>query len=196
VTSRFRDIHRSAAQTRVLDAAFDLIAEHGVSGTSLQMIGDAMGVSKAAVYRQFKTKNEIVIALTERQLARLEDALELAEAEPDQPSARELLLTRVIDMAIEGRRMVAVLQFDPVVVRLLAEHEPFQQFINRLYGVLIGDAGDDARMSAAMVSGAITVGVIHPLVAHLDDDALRSRLLRLTRRLIDLPEGGKGSDGI
>ena len=81
-------------------------------------------------------------------------------------------------------------------MRLLAEHEPFQQFINRLYGVLIGDAGDDARMSAAMLSGAITVGVIHPLVAHLDDDALRSRLLHLTRRLIDLPEGGKGSDHI
>jgi AcrR family transcriptional regulator len=188
VASRFRDVRRSAAQTRVLDAAYELIAQHGVSGTSLQMIGDALGFSKAAVYRQFKTKNEIVIALTERQLARLEDALEAAEAEPSQPRARELLLSRVIDMAIADRRMVAVLQFDPVIVRLLAEHEPFQQFISRLYGVLIGDADDDARMSAAMLSGAITVGVIHPLVAHLDDDAMRARLLHIARRLIDLPD--------
>ncbi|MFZ0833781.1 MAG: helix-turn-helix domain-containing protein, partial [Mycobacterium sp.] len=177
-----------AAQARVLDAAYDLIAQHGVSGTSLQMIGNALGYSKAAVYRQFKTKSEIVIALTERQLARLEDALEAAEAEPSQPRARELLLSRVIDMAIQDRRMVAVLQFDPVIVGLLAEHEPFQQFINRLYGVLVGDAGDDARMSAAMLSGAITVGVMHPLVTHLDEDALRCHLLRIARRLIDLPE--------
>ena len=188
---RFRDVRRSAAHTRVLDAAYELIAQHGVSGTSLQMIGDALGFSKAAVYRQFKTKNEIVIALTERQLARLEDALEAAEAEPSQPHARELLLSRVIDMAIDDRRMVSVLQFDPVVVRLLAEHEPFQRFISRLYGVLIGDADDDARMSAAMLSGAITVGVMHPLVAHLDEDALRSRLMHIARRLVDLPDDPK-----
>ena len=66
---RFSEITRTAAQTRVLDAALKLIAEHGVSGTSLQMIADAMGVTKAAVYRQFKTKEEIVIAITERELA-------------------------------------------------------------------------------------------------------------------------------
>jgi AcrR family transcriptional regulator len=30
-----------------------------VSGTSLQMIAGAMGVTKAAVYHQFKTKEEI-----------------------------------------------------------------------------------------------------------------------------------------
>ena len=191
MTSRFRDIRRSAAQTRVLDAAYELIAQHGVSGTSLQMIGDALGFSKAAVYRQFKTKNEIVIALTERQLARLEDALEAAEAEPFQPRAHELLLSRVIDMVIEDRHMVALLQFDPVIVRLLAEHEPFQQFISHLYGVLIGDGDDDARMSAAMLSGAITVGVMHPLVAHLDEDALRSRLMHIARRLVDLPDDPK-----
>ena len=65
----FRGITRTAAQTRVLDAALVLIAEHGVSGTSLQMIADAMGVTKAAVYRQFRTKDEIVIAITEREMA-------------------------------------------------------------------------------------------------------------------------------
>lgn len=37
----------------------DLFADHGVSGTSLQLIAGAMGVMKAAVYHQFKTKDEI-----------------------------------------------------------------------------------------------------------------------------------------
>src|SRR4029077_1297459 len=60
---------RSSAQTRVLDAAMALFADHGVSGTSLQMIADAIGVTKAAVYRQFKAKEDIVIAATERELA-------------------------------------------------------------------------------------------------------------------------------
>ena len=75
---RFSAITRTAAQIRVLDAALKLISERGVSGTSLQMIADEMGVTKAAVYRQFKTKEEIVIAITEREMSRLEDALEAA----------------------------------------------------------------------------------------------------------------------
>ena len=104
----------SAAQTRILIAALDLFAEHGVSATSLQMIADAVGVTKAAVYHQFKTKDEIIVAVTEMQLARLEDALEAAE---NRPQARELLLKRVIDMAVEERHMVSLLQFDPVIAR-------------------------------------------------------------------------------
>ncbi|MGH3633890.1 MAG: TetR/AcrR family transcriptional regulator [Mycobacterium sp.] len=176
-----------------MDAALILIGEHGVGGTSLQMIADAIGVTKAAVYHQFKTKEEIVIALTERELGGLEEALEAAEAEDHRPRARELLLDGVIDLAVKRRGAASTLQFDPVIVRLLAEHEPFQRFIQRLYGVLVGDAGDDARVSAAMLSGAIAVGVIHPLVAEIDDDALRSQLLRLTQRFIEMSDESRGS---
>jgi AcrR family transcriptional regulator len=191
--SRFRDITRSAAQIRILDAALKLIGEKGVGGTSLQMIADEIGVTKAAVYHQFKTKEEIVIALTERELGGLEDALEAAEAEDHPSRARELLLERVIVLAVQRRGAMSTLQFDPVIVRLLAEHEPFQRFIQRLYSVLVGDAGDDARVSAAMLSGAIAVGVMHPLVAGIDDDKLRSQLLRLTRRFMKLSDGSPDS---
>ncbi len=183
--SRFRFITRSAAQTRILDAALQLIAEHGVGGTSLQMIADAIGVTKAAVYHQFKTKEQIVIALTERELGGLEEALEAAEAHDHRSRAREVLLDRVIDVAVERRGAASTLQFDPVIVRLLGEHQPFQQFIQRLYSVLLDDAAEDARVSAAMLSGAIAVGVVSPLVADIDDDALRAQLGRITRRLID-----------
>lgn len=183
--SRFRFITRSAAQTRVLDAALQLIAEHGVGGTSLQMIADAIGVTKAAVYHQFKTKEQIVIALTERELGGLEEALEAAEADEHRTRAREVLLDRVIDVAVERRGAASTLQFDPVVVRLLGEHQPFQQFIQRLYSVLLDDVAEDARVSAAVLSGAIAVGVVSPLVADIDDEALRAQLGRITRRLID-----------
>lgn len=165
-----------------------LIGEHNVGGTSLQMIADVIGVTKAAVYHQFKTKEEIVIALTERELGGLEEALEAAEAEDDGTRARELLLERVIDVAVERRGVASTLQFDPVIVRLLSQHEPFQRFIQRLYSVLVDDAGDDARVTAAMLSGAIAVGVMHPLVADVDDETLGSQLLRLTRRFMEMSE--------
>jgi AcrR family transcriptional regulator len=186
---RFSAITRTAAQTRVLDAALKLIAEHGVSGTSLQMIADTMGVTKAAVYRQFKTKEEIVIAITERELGLLEDALEASEAEGLSPRARDVLLDRMIDQAVDRRGVVSALQFDPVIIRLQAEYQPFQRFIERLYAALLGTQGGvQARLHAALLSSAISVAVMHPLVADVDGDTLRAQLKQMTRRMLGLSD--------
>ena len=186
---RLGGVTRTAAQTRILNAALDLFATHGVSGTSLQMIADMVGVTKAAVYHQFKTKEEIVIAVTDTELGMLEDALEAAEAEPDPLRARKVLLTRVIDMAVERRGLVRTLQNDPVIVRLLGEHEPFRQFISRLYGVLLDEHDNtEARISAALFSGAIAGGIVNPLVDDIDPATLRAALIQLTQRMLKLPD--------
>ncbi|CQD20642.1 TetR family transcriptional regulator [Mycobacterium lentiflavum] len=181
-----RVVAYSPARTRVLDAALDLFAQHGVSGTSLQMIADAVGITKAAVYHQFRTKDQIVIAVTERELGRLLPALEAAEAQGNGPQARDALLESVVEMAVRDRRLVRTLQFDPVVVRLLAEHKPFQRFMDRLYDGLLSDAGLDGRIEAAMFSGAISTAVMHPLLADIDDDTLLERLTNMIRRLLGL----------
>jgi AcrR family transcriptional regulator len=180
-------VRHSAARSRVLDAALDLFAQHGVSGTSLQMIADAVGITKAAIYHQFRTKDNIVLAVTERELFRLAPALDAAEAHADELAARDELLVRMIEMAVRDRRLVRTLQFDPVVVRLLAEHEPFQRFMDRLYRVLLGDSGDDGRIEGAMLSGAISSAVMHPLVGDIDDDTLRTKVTEMTRRLLGPP---------
>lgn len=182
-------VRYSAARTRIITAALELFGQHGVSGTSLQMIADAIGVTKAAVYHQFNTKNEIVIAVAEVELARLEAALDAAEAEEGSLQAREVLLAQVIDLAVERRGMTSVLQTDPVMVRFLAEHEPFQQLMDRLFAVLIGAGADaEARVPAAMAAGAIGGAAVHPLVKDLDDETLRRHLLHLARRLFQLPD--------
>jgi AcrR family transcriptional regulator len=182
-------VRRTPAQSRILHAALDLFADHGVSGTSLQMIADAVGVTKAAVYHKFKTKEEIVIAVAEMELATLEDGLEAAEAQPDSIGARKVLLTEVVGMAVERRRWVMSLQNDPVMVRLLGEHEPFRILITRLYAILLNEADDtEARISAALFSGAIAGTVINPLVDDIDDDTLRSVLIHLTARMFKLPD--------
>ncbi|WP_426573914.1 TetR/AcrR family transcriptional regulator [Aquihabitans sp. McL0605] len=190
--ARLGSVTRSAAQSRIITAALELFAEQGVSGTSLQMIADRIGVTKAAVYHQFHTKDEIVIATAEQELARLEavlDVAEAAEAAGSRDQALEVLLDAVIDLAVERRHMVSVLQSDPVMVRFLAEHEPFQEVMARMYRVVIGaDADVEARVPAAMLAAAIGGAVVHPLVIDLDDDTLRRELLRLTRRLFGLPD--------
>jgi len=181
-----RSLGYTEPQRRVLAAALDLFAEHGVHGTSLQMIADDIGVTKAAVYHQFRTKEAIVVGAVEIELGRLDGALEAAETADPGPDALESLLHRVIGLAVARRRMVGTLQHDPVIVRLLGELEPFQVFMRRLFSVLLGggaDAGD--RVRAAMIASAIGGAVTHPLVADLDDDTLRAELVRLSRAFLD-----------
>ena len=189
VTNRLNAARFSAAQMRVVAAALDLFGEQGVGGTSLQMIADALGVTKAAVYHQFNTKDEIVLAAIEVELAKVEEVLDLAEADRDPGRARELVLTQVIDLAVERRTMVSAIQHDPVIARFLAKQEQFRQVMHRLSIVLTGgDPGVDARVRAAMISAAIGGAVTHPLVNDLDDETLRSEMLDLARRFLSLPD--------
>jgi AcrR family transcriptional regulator len=179
----------SEAQRRSIAAALELFGDHGVSGTSLQMIADSVGVTKAAIYHQFKTKDALVLGVVEVVLSRLEEALEVAEAEPSRPQARAVLLAGVIDLAVERRRWVHALQGDPVIVRLISSHEPFVELTTRVYDLLL-DLDADARghVRAALVSAAIGGAMVHPLVADLDDETLRTELLAITRRFFDLPD--------
>lgn len=50
---------------RLLQAAGEQFRDHGVGATSLQMIADRLGVSKAAIYHHFKSRDEIIEALME-----------------------------------------------------------------------------------------------------------------------------------
>jgi AcrR family transcriptional regulator len=97
----------TAAQSRVIAAALALFARHGVGGTSLQMIADEIGVTKAAVYHQYQTKDEIVLAAAEAELESFEAVIEGAEAQSSQKRARDALLTGIVDMAIDNRRTMA-----------------------------------------------------------------------------------------
>jgi AcrR family transcriptional regulator len=172
------------AQTRVIDAALALFAERGIGGTSLQMIADAIGVTKAAVYHQYHTKEEIVLAVAEVVLAGLEHALLAAESERSPARARDALIAGMIDLAIERRQMAGILQRDPVMLRCLEEHERFRNVMARVNRVIMGGAASPrTRVSAAIVASAVAGAVIHPLGRDLDDRSLRSELTRQLRKL-------------
>jgi AcrR family transcriptional regulator len=177
----------TAAQTRVVEAALGLFAEHGISGTSLQMIADAVGVTKAAVYHQYHSKDEIVLAVAEAVLAGLEAAVTSAEAESSRSRAREVLIAGMIDLAVEQRRMAGILQRDPVMLRFLEEHAPFRRVMERVNRVLMGGvSGPGARTQAAMIAAGIAGTVVHPLALELDDKTLRVQLLKQVRKLLPL----------
>jgi AcrR family transcriptional regulator len=173
----------SAAQSRIVAASLELFAQRGVGGTSLQMIADAIGVTKAAIYFQFRTKDEIVLAAAEAELARLEAVIDSAEAETSRARRQKVLLARIVDLSVDRRRTVSVILSDPVVLRFFTNHARYRAVVDRLTDLLIGPGiGADGHLQTAMFMAAISGAVMHPMVIDFDDDTLRTQLLQLIRR--------------
>jgi AcrR family transcriptional regulator len=171
----------SAAQQRIIDAAIDLFARHGAGGTSLQMIADRIGVTKAAVYHQYRTKDELIIAVGESELTRLELVLAAAEAQRSQRARRDACIEGIIDLAIERRREVGGILSDPVIGAFFVESATFHDVMHRLRDLLMGDDSTEAQVQTAMLTAAISGAVLHPFVIDMDDDVVRALLLRLAR---------------
>ena len=183
VTLRELASRYSTAQRRTLDAALELFRHHGVGGTSLQMIADALGVTKAAVYHQFQTKDAIVLAVIDVQLQPLEALLDGVDDAPDL-DARKRLLAGLVDVVVANRRSLGALQNDPVLFRLLGEHPPSLRMWARLFSLLVGnDVNDRVRVRASVLAAAIGAAA-YPFVVDLDDDLVRDELLAVMSRLV------------
>ncbi len=106
---------KGETRARLLDTALGLFTVHGVEGTSLQMIADALGVTKAAVYYHFKTKDEITEAVAEPAVGELNTILDRA-ATIGRPGPRaDFIIDGFVDLVIRNRVLVAVLCSDPGV---------------------------------------------------------------------------------
>ena len=91
----------------------------------------------------------------------------------------------IVDLAVVHRRPVNTLLSDPEIGRFFTEHEPFRQVMDRMCRILMGDTiGHHERVSMAILTAAISGAVMHPMVAGLDDDTLRSQLQQLTQLLV------------
>ncbi|MCL2465365.1 MAG: TetR/AcrR family transcriptional regulator [Micrococcales bacterium] len=67
---------RQATRARLLDAAFAVYAEQGVHASTVEQIAERAGFTRGAFYSNFTTKEELFVALMER-----EDAARLAALE-------------------------------------------------------------------------------------------------------------------
>jgi len=175
-------------ETRIVGTAVDLFATRGIDATSLQMIADALGITKGAVYYHFKTKHEIVLAVCADSFDALEAAVTEAETIESVTSlerALDHLVPRLVAQAVESRSVFSKLRFDPVMVRLMADDARYEDLLARL-DRLLGGVGPDAEAmvrTAAAIS-ALAGAPVHHLVAGLDDTALRAHLTTVLRETV------------
>lgn len=146
---------RGQGRAKLLDAAGDLFAEQGVSGTSLQSIADRLGVTKAAVYHQFASKDEIVIAVAEPVIESLRSIADAAESCAP-VAARALAIEGLVDLALAERGTAATLRRDPTMAQLLDSHAPYTRQIKRIDALLLGpEPTTERRIALAFAGGGI-----------------------------------------
>jgi AcrR family transcriptional regulator len=178
---------RGETRERVVRAALDLFTEHGVGGCSLQMIADRLGVTKAAVYHQFQTKDDIVLAVVQPALDQMAAILSQVGAITQPGRRRAAAVDALVDLVLEHQQVMAALWGDPGVMETLERHATVTAAIERLQQLLLGPAPTPADLiaSAMFGGGLLGIGGDERLLA-TDRATLRTELIAAAHRLLRL----------
>lgn len=172
----------------VTETALRLFAEHGVAGTSLQMIADAMGVAKAAVYYHFRTKDEILLGVLAPVLDELPGVLEGARSRRGRTARADALLVALVDLIFDHGPRFSVISGDPYITRLLGRQSWLLDWWTEAAQVLVGPDPDPSDLVAAsMLVAGLSAPARDPMLPAMDRDILRELTLANGRRLMRLP---------
>lgn len=107
--SSVRAVRDPERKTRILDAAADLIAQHGFLGVNLTDIGTAAGIVGSGIYRHFDSKVAILVQLFDRVVDHLIADAESALQDWDDPAKTlEALVRGQIAFTIGERQLCQV----------------------------------------------------------------------------------------
>ncbi|MGA5818672.1 TetR/AcrR family transcriptional regulator [Kitasatospora sp. NPDC094028] len=88
---------RSDTRARIIEVSLELFSERGYEQTSLREIADHLGVTKAALYYHFKTKDDIVLGIVDRMSAPIDETIEWGRKQTWSPELRDELIRRFAD---------------------------------------------------------------------------------------------------
>ncbi|WP_026239947.1 TetR/AcrR family transcriptional regulator [Parafrankia discariae] len=101
-------------RARILSAAVELFAERGYAGTSVRDISERLGVTKAALYYHFSSKETILDALISPFVSRLGQLVELARQDPPPPP--RVVLEGMVALLVETGGVLCAFANDPSVL--------------------------------------------------------------------------------
>lgn len=186
-TAKSADVDDTTPDTRqrLITVAVDLFTRHSFAGTSLQMIADEVGFTKAAIYHHFRTREQLLDAVVEPILEQLRTVIGAAEQLRGVHARADHMLTGFTDLAVENR-VVAVLAADPAVGEMLRARREWDELIERQMALLADvEPGPGGHVKAAMVLAGIA-GASGSAFVHLDREARRTYLLETGRRALGL----------
>ena len=157
------DERRTGTREQIRALALELFAERGYDATSLREIAERLGITKAAVYYHFKTKEEILASLVDDYLIEVDELVSWAQHQPATAATREQVLRRYHALLHERATPLAQLLHEgQAALREVAAGAQLRSRFDRLTDLLVecGDPGDaiDARLRARLAFVALHMG--------------------------------------
>jgi AcrR family transcriptional regulator len=179
---------------RLLDIAKVLISRHGFAGTSLQMIADELGFTKAAIYYHFRTRDELLIALMEPFLQQIRHVVETAESQSTPRTQIEAMVRGFAAVVARNRAVAAVMVFDPGVHRVLQSQAEWGDLIARQLTLLMQLESDTAGLIKATAVFTGLAGAATGAPVDVDEDVLIEHLAEVGRRILGLRQPRRRSE--
>jgi AcrR family transcriptional regulator len=181
-----RAVQAERTRQQILATAQRLFAERGYDATSLQMIADEMGLTKAAVYYHFRAKNEILLAAMRPGLLRLQALLDEAAKIRGRRARIEHMVNGMVDFLVQNRHYAVMAATDPAAKRDKLDDESAGQR-QRALTLLFGDNPTGAeRLAFSTVS---RLPECLPDLVDLSDDELLETLRTTAVRILRVPSG-------
>jgi AcrR family transcriptional regulator len=180
---------RTDTRSRVQKVALELFAEQGYEKTSLREIAERLGVTKAALYYHFKSKEDIVHSFTDDYFAGLDHLLDWAKEQPRTDEARREILDRYVSVVLASSEVFRFLEQNRASVQSMeAGKERFARVrlrLEALVDVLVG-AGAPLRDRVRATTAVLSVGAtcMFFLEQVNDRDKLRAIVLEMATDLI------------
>ncbi|WP_432877491.1 TetR/AcrR family transcriptional regulator [Kribbella sp. CA-245084] len=157
------DERRTDTRQQIRAVALELFAERGYGQTSLREIAERLGVTKAAVYYHYRTKEDILSSLLDELIAGVDRIIECGQAQPSGPERRREVLERYSEMLTdtfeEAPRLVRFLQESQTSIKDLAAGAGMRERFHRLRALLIEpDAAVEDEIRAQVALLALHVG--------------------------------------
>jgi AcrR family transcriptional regulator len=183
---------RGDTRSRIQAVAVELFSEQGYDKTSLREIAERLGVTKAALYYHFKSKEDIVRSLIDDYFGRVDALVAWASQQPKTPAVRAEILSRYLDMVIDSHQVYRMLQQNQAALAGLTSEKHrgqlFRERMNALIDLLVEPgAALRERVRAAVATTGLSIGwmLFHDQV---DDPAeLRSAVLGIAFELAGGP---------
>jgi len=179
---------RTDTRSRVQKVALELFAEQGYEKTSLREIAERLGVTKAALYYHFKSKEDIVHSFTDDYFAEIDALLDWAKDQPRNDATRREILDRYVGVVLSGSEVFRFLEQNRAAVQAMEPKERFARFRGRLDALVDLLAGADAslRDRVRATCAVLSVGATcHVYLQQVDDlDKLRAIVLEIALDLI------------
>ncbi|MGN9906423.1 TetR/AcrR family transcriptional regulator [Phytohabitans sp. LJ34] len=91
-------------RSRIQAVALELFTEEGYEKTSLREIAERLGVTKAALYYHFKSKDEIANSFIEDRMEAMNRLIEWAETQPPTVESRQAIIQRYTEELFGGNQ--------------------------------------------------------------------------------------------